>query len=318
MAMNRIQFQPGLSMPEFLKLFATEALCSLALEEARWPEGFCCPDCGGAPHCVLRTGTHKVFQCNACRHQTSLTAGTVLQSTKLPLTTWFLAIYLISQAKTGLSALSLKRHLGVSYPTAWLVHHKLMQAMTVRGAHYTLSGKVQVDDAYLGGERSGGKVGRGSENKVAFVAAVSLTDEGHPLRVKLSPVPGFKLKAIAEWASKSLAPGSTVYSDSLACFNAVTQAGCTHECTVVAGRKPKDVPELQWINTVLGNLKTSLSGSYHSFGFRKYAQQYLGAFAYRFNRRFDLKTLTKRLLVAAAQCAPRSQRSIRVVAEHCC
>jgi hypothetical protein len=74
------------------------------------------------------------------------------------------------------------------------------------------------------------------------------------LRVKLSPVAGFKLKAIAEWASKSLAPGSTVYSDSLACFNAVTQAGCTHECTVVAGRKPKDVPELQWINTVLGIL----------------------------------------------------------------
>jgi len=98
----------------------------------------------------------------------------------------------------------------------------------------------------------------------------------------------------------------------------VTQAGCTHECTVVAGRKPKDVPELQWINTVLGNLKTSLSGSYHSFGFRKYAAQYLGTFAYRFNRRFDLKTLPQRLLVAAAQCGQHSQRSIRNVAEvHC-
>jgi hypothetical protein len=92
----------------------------------------------------------------------------------------------------------------------------------------------------------------------------------------------------------------------------------THECTIVAGRKPKDVPELQWINTVLGNLKTSLSGSYHSFGFRKYAAQYLGTFAYRFNRRFDLKTLPQRLLVAAAQCGPHSQGSIRTVAEvHC-
>ena len=229
-----------------------------------------------------------------------------------------MAIYLVSQAKTGLSALALKRQLGVSYPTAWLMQHKLMQAMTEREALYTLSGKVQVDDAYLGGERTGGKVGRGSENKVAFVAAVSLTDGGHPLRVKLSPVPGFKLKAIADWAKKCLAAGSTVYSDGLACFNAVTQAGCTHECTVVARRKPKDVPELQWINTVLGNLKTSLSGSYHSFGFRKYAAQYLGTFAYRFNRRFDLKTLPQRLMVAAAQCGPHSQRSIRVVAEvHC-
>jgi ISXO2-like transposase domain/Transposase zinc-ribbon domain len=318
MAMNRIQFQAGLSMPEFYKLFGTETLCSEALQSARWPDGFRCPDCGGAAHCVLHTGGNKVFQCNACRHQTSLIAGTIFQSTKLPLTTWFLAIYLISQAKTGLSSLALKRQLGVSYPTAWLIHHKLMQAMTEREARYTLSGKVQVDDAYLGGERRGGKVGRGSENKVAFVAAVSLTDDGHPLRVKLSPVPGFKLKAIADWASKCLDPGSTVYSDGLACFSAVTQAGCTHECTVVAGRKPKDVPELQWINTVLGNLKTSLSGSYHSFGFRKYAEQYLGAFAYRFNRRFDLKTLPQRLLVAAAQCIAHSQRSIRVVAEvHC-
>jgi hypothetical protein len=86
----------------------------------------------------------------------------------------------------------------------------------------------------------------------------------------------------------------------------------------VAGRKPKEVPQLQWINTVLGNLKTSLSGSHHSFGFRKYAEQYLGAFAYRFNRRFDLKTLPQRLLVAAAQSVPHSQRSIRVVADvHC-
>ena len=134
MAINRIQFQPGLSMPEFFKLYGTEPLCAQALESARWPEGFACPRCSGAAHCVLHTLGHKVFQCNTCRHQTSLIAGTVFQGTKLPLTVWFLAIYLISQAKTGLSALALKRHLGVSYPTAWLVHHKLMQAMVQREA----------------------------------------------------------------------------------------------------------------------------------------------------------------------------------------
>lgn len=96
----------------------------------------------------------------------SLIAGTVLQGTKLALTVWFRAIYLIRQAKTGLSALALKRQLGVSYPTAWLIHHKLMQAMVAREDRYVLDGQVQVDDAYVGGERSGGKVGRGSENKV--------------------------------------------------------------------------------------------------------------------------------------------------------
>jgi transposase-like protein len=198
MAMNRIQFQAGLSMSEFFRRYGTQVQCEAALEKARWPDGFRCPRCGGAAHCVLRGGSRKLYQCNGCHHQSSLTAGTVFQGTKLGLTVWFLAIYLISQAKTGLSALALKRHLGVSYPTAWLIHHKLMQAMAEREECYLLEGQDQVDDAYLGGERSGGKFGRGSENKIPFVAAVSLSDEGHPLRAKLSPVAGFSLKAIGQ------------------------------------------------------------------------------------------------------------------------
>ncbi len=213
MAMNRIQFQPGLSMPEFLKDYGTEAQCEQALEAARWPEGFGCPRCNGTAYSVVRDGIRKVFQCNACRHQASLIAGTVFQGTKLPLRTWFLAIYLISQAKTGLSSLALKRQLGVSYPTAWLMHHKLMQAMAAREERYVLEGKVQVDDAYLGGERTGGKVGRGSENKVSFIAAVSLTEDDRPLRVRLTPVSGFTLRAISAWAKDHLAPSSTVFSD---------------------------------------------------------------------------------------------------------
>ena len=317
MAMNRIQFQHGLSMPEFLKDYGTEAQCERVLEAVRWPNGFCCPRCGQAAHYVLRDGVRKVFQCNACRHQASLIAGTVFQGTKLPLTTWFLAIYLISQAKTGLSALALKRQLGVSYPTAWLIHHKLMQVMADREARYLLEGKIQVDDAYLGGERTGGKVGRGSENKVAFVAAVSLNEADRPLRVRLTPVPGFTLKAVAAWAKEHLAPGSAVFSDGLACFGAVTEAGCSHQTTVIAGRKPKEVPEFKWINTVLGNLKTTLSGCYHAFDFRKYATRYLAAFCYRFNRRFDLRSLHQRLLIAAVGTTPQPLRSIRVADVHC-
>ena len=107
-----------------------------------------------------------------------------------------------------------------------------------------LEGQVQLDDAYLSGERSGGKAGRGSENKVPFVAAVSLSDDGHPLRVKLTPVAGFTVKAIEDWALENLAPDAMVSSDGLACFSAVTAAGCMHEPTAVAGRKPKDMPEL--------------------------------------------------------------------------
>ena len=306
MAMNRVQFQPGLSLPAFHGQFGTETQCEAALELARWPQGFHCPKCGEPDHYLLKIGTHKMFQCKSCRQQTSLTAGTLFQATHLPLTIWFLAIYLISQAKTGLSSLALKRQLGVSYPTAWLIQQKLMQAMVERDSCYTLSGTVQMDDAYLGGELAGGKAGRGSENKVPFVAAVSLDTEGHPMYVKMTPVPGFTSKAISDWAIENLNPNCTVISDGLACFAGVIDAGCQHKPVIVNGRKPKDLPEFNWINTVLGNLKTSMGGAYHAFNFAKYGTRYLGAFVYRFNRRFHLDTLPARLLVAAVTISPRS------------
>lgn len=317
MAMNRVQFQPGLSLPAFLEQFGTEVQCEAALEKARWPQGFRCPRCGQADPCVLHVGAHPTFQCKACRLQTSLIAGTLFQSTHLALTLWFLAIYLVSQAKTGLSALDLMRQLGVSYPTAWLLHHKLMQVMAERDALYTLDGQVQVDDVYLGGELAGGKAGRGSENKVPFVAAVSLNTEGHPMYVKMAPVPGFTRKAIADWAKTDLSPGCLVISDGLACFAGVTDAGCQHQPIIVGTRKPKDLPEFSWINTILGNLKTSFGGAYHAFDFAKYGTRYLAAFAYRFNRRFHLETLPMHLLAAAIASGPRPEPWLRLAEESC-
>ena len=128
MVMSRVPFQPGLSMPEFLRQFGTEEQCERTLERLRWPQGFRCQHCGETRHYVLRVGARKVFQCGSCRRQTSLIAGTVFQGTKLALTVWFLAIYFII--------------LGVSYPTAWLIHHKLMQAMVEREERYLLGGEV--------------------------------------------------------------------------------------------------------------------------------------------------------------------------------
>ena len=315
MAYNPIQFQHGMSLPEFLNSFGTEAQCAEAVKRARWPSGFRCPKCASDAHYVVGHGARKLFQCQACRHQTSLTAGSLFENTKLPLATWFLAIYLISQAKTGLAALALKRHLGVSYPTAWLLHHKINRVMTQRETCHRLEGDIEIDDAYLGGERAGGKAGRGSENKVPFVAAVSLTAEGWPLYLKLNLVSGFTLTAISKWAKASLMPGSVVTSDGLACFAAVTDAGCLHTPVVVGDRKPRDLPQFKWVNTVLGNLKTTLAGAFHSLKYRKYAASYLGAFAYRFNRRFDLRDLVARLVVDVARCAPAKERVVRASAE---
>ncbi len=116
MAFNQIQFQHGMSIPEFLRKLWHRGTVPEAIKAARWPEGFRCPRCASSDHYVVGHGARKLFQCNGCRHQTSLTAGSLMAHTKLPLTTWFLAIYLISQAKTGLSALALKRQLGVKLP----------------------------------------------------------------------------------------------------------------------------------------------------------------------------------------------------------
>jgi len=315
MASNAVQFQQGMSIPEFLRSFGTESQCGQALKRARWPDGFRCPRCNGMAHCSVMQGTHELFQCSACRHQTSLTAGSMMEHTKLPLTTWFLAIYLLSQAKTGLSALALKRDLGVSYPTAWLLHQKINHAMAQQEACVHLDGLVQLDDAYLGGERSGGKVGRGSENKVPFVAAVSINEAGHPLRVKLNRVSGFTSQAISDWAKASLCPATVVHSDGLACFTAVTHAACLHMPMVAGQRKPRDLPEFKWVNTVLGNLKTMLAGTFHAFNYRKYADRYLAAFAYRFNHRFDLRDLVVQLIVDVARAQPMRQKAVSAPAD---
>jgi transposase-like protein len=317
MAMNRIQFQPGMSLPEFLRRFGTEQQCAEAVMATRWPRGFCCPGCGGTAHCIISVNFRPLFQCGACRRQTSITAGTMFAGTKLPLTTWFLAVYLVSQAKTGLSSLALKRQLGVSYPTAWLIHHKLMCAMAEREDTHSLGNVVQLDDAYLGGELSGGTAGRGSENKVPFVAAVSLNVLGHPVYLKLTPVAGFTRAAIEEWSKAHLEPGTVVISDGLGCFAGVIDADCRHAPIVVGGRKPREAPEFAWVNTVLGNLKTTLAGAHHAFKYSKYAAQYLSAFAYRFNRRFDLMGIVNRLVVAATHCQPFPARVIRQAEGRC-
>src|SRR3954454_372267 len=202
----------GRSEAEFRERFGTEEACREALFGMRWREGLSCPACGGRSFCQLRT--RRLFQCNRCKRQVRLTAGTVFQDTKLPLTTWFIAIYHLTQSKNGISSIELGRRLGVKRQTAWLMKHKLMRAMGAREAHKPkLEGRVEVDDAYLGGERPGGKRGRGAAGKQPFVAAVETTPERRPKRLRLSVVQGFRKKEIERLAERDFAPGSDVVSD---------------------------------------------------------------------------------------------------------
>jgi transposase-like protein len=299
----------GLSEAAFRERFGTEEACREALFEMRWREGLSCPGCGHRGFCRLKT--RKLFQCNRCKKQVRLTAGTVFQDTKLPLTTWFAAIYHLTQGKNGISSIELGRRLGVRQQTAWLMKHKLMRAMAAReAAKPKLSGRVEIDDAYLGGERPGGKRGRGAAGKTPFVAAVETTPERKPKRLRLSVVKGFRKREVEKLAKRDFAAGSNVVSDGLSCWPAVEKAGCKHfPMATGTGKKAARWAPFRWVNTTLGNVKTALAGTYHHVS-PKHAQHYLTSFAYRFNRRRQLDSIVERLAWAAVRTAPHPYRVI--------
>ncbi|MGH9808234.1 MAG: IS1595 family transposase [Terriglobia bacterium] len=314
MAMNLIQFQAGLSMVQFVEQYGTEAKCRRALYRARWPKGFRCPACGDRRRSTFRRGRQIYYQCRGCQHQTTLISGTLFAATKLPLRTWFVAIYALTVTKTNLAALELMRQLGVCYRTAWRLKHKIMQAMAAREETRQLAGFVQVDDAYLGGERNGGKPGRGSENKQPFLIAVA-TDENleHPSFAVIEPVRSFDNPALVDWCARRLAPDAEVFTDGLGCFRRFADAGHAH--TVLdtgGGRAATEAKGARWVNIVLSNVKRAISGRYHAIRQAKYARRYLAEAAYRFNRRFRLRELLPRLARAMMLCTPCPERSLRL------
>ena len=231
--------------------------------------GLCLPALRGNPSQHLHPNGRQHWQCRVCRYQTTVTAGTIFQATKLPLTRWFLAMHLLTQAKNNVAALELMRHLDVSYKTAWLMKLKLLQVMTERESSRVLEGRVEIDDAYLGGERPGRR-GRGSGNKVSFVATVQTTEDGKPVVACFVRIP-FTKQAIEAWAKKARAPAAQVLSDGLGCVRGVTASGATHSAIIMnggTGRESAQHPAFRAVNTVLGNLKTAISGTYHAFDFR--------------------------------------------------
>jgi transposase-like protein len=314
MSKNKTQFQKGLSLEEFLSNYGTEEQCLAGLIKLRWADGFVCPRCQCKSYCRLKS-RRFLFQCNACRGQQSVTAGTIYHSTKMPLTKWFLATYLMTQSKSGISQLELARQLGVSANTGAMVYHKLAQVMLERDAQKPLSGKVEIDDAYWGGKKKG-KRGRGSENKTPFVAAVEKDADNHPVRIKLSVVSGFKKKELGQWSKKNLVPGTVATSDGLHCFKGIKEAGFGHQALIVGnGRDPKKSAPFNWVNTVLGNLKSALSGIYHKLS-SAHLPRHLATFQYRFNRRFVLGDMINRLVFVALRTLPMPGRLLKLAEIH--
>ena len=311
MARNKVQFQKGLSEAKFDQLYGSEPLCHAALVRWRWPEGFECPGCEGRAHCIVKRGARILYQCNACRKQTSVTAGTIFASGKLPLRLWFKAMYLLTQSKKGVFSIELGRRLGVTQTTAWTLKHKLAQVMIERNAAKRLRGDVQMDDAYIGGHRSG-KSGRGAPGKTPFVAAVSMTSDGKPDRIVLRRVARFSKTAIAGFARAALDEGVHVTSDGFRSFPAVTEAGCTHTPVKTgSGATAAKNPRFKWVNTILGNVKAAMVGTYRAVR-AKHAQRYLAEFEYRFNRRYRLETMINRLAYVSLRTAPMPYRLLKL------
>jgi ribosomal protein L37AE/L43A len=314
MARNTVQFQKGLSEPEFDRLYGAEEQCRAVVVASRWPQGFQCPGCGGQKH--SKVTTRDLFQCSDCRLQTSPIAGTIFASTKLPLRVWFRALYHMTQSKQGISSIELGRRLGVTQTTAWKIKHKLKQVMLERDAAKQLTGRVEIDDAYLGGERTGGKRGRGAPGKTPFVAAVETTPEGKPVRLKLRRVASFCGHSIAAFAKSSLAPDCAVVSDGLRCFGGVTDAGCSHQViTTGSGPMAARTPAFKWVNTALGNIKAAISGTYRAIT-SKHVPRYLAEFEYRFNRRYDLAAMIPRLTWAGVRTPPMPYRLLKLAEVH--
>jgi ribosomal protein L37AE/L43A len=309
-ARNKVQFQKGMSLVEFNKRYGNEEQCHAALVAMRWPEGFVCPACGGTAHSYARE--RRIFQCSACRKQTSAKAGTIFHKSPTPLTKWFLAMHLVTSAKNDIASLELARQIAVKWDTAWLMKQKLMEVMRQRNSIYKLVGDVQIDDAYVGGETPAtpGKTGRGAANKIPFVVAVE-TVRGKPVHMQLRRVPSFTKEAIAAYASANIESGSWLISDGLGCFRGATDAGMKH-MPIVTGRGRPRHPLFKWANTALGNIKSAIVGTCRSFD-GQHTDRYLAAFEWRFNRRFDLAKNIERLARVAVATAPMPYRAIALV-----
>src|SRR5918912_3204530 len=291
----------GLSEAPFREAHGTEERCRAAVEKLRWPEGFVCPLCGSCEGKWL--STRPKSQCRACRHQVSLTAGTIFHATKLPLTAWFLAMWLVATAKNGISSVELGRRLGIKQTTAWALRQKIMAVMAGREDRKRLDGRVEMDDAYLGGHRPG-QGGRGAPGEQPSVAAVSTGDDRRPRKIKLLPVRGFRKKEIRKRVAEHLASASRLVTDGLSCWTAAAEAGLDHTAMVTgSGERAATWSPFKWVNTTLGDVKAAITGTYRRVS-PEHAGRYLGSFAWRHNRRFQLDTMLPRLVHSAVRTAP--------------
>jgi transposase-like protein len=260
--------------------FPDELACLDYLARLRWPGGFVCPRCAATEAWQLSRG---LWRCASCRRETSVTAGTIFAGTRLPLMTWFAAVWYITNQKLGVSALGLQRALGLgSYETAWAMLHKLRRAM-VRPGRDRLSGEVELDESYVGGVASG-KRGRGAAKKV--VAAIAAEKRGGGIgRVRLARIPNIEAVSLEAFVEEAIEPGAVVLTDGYGGYNGIGACGYTHVPTAISDIGDPAHVVMPRVHLVASLLKRWLLGTHQGAVRPQHLGDYLNEFTFRFNRR---------------------------------
>lgn len=272
-----------MNLPKLIERYGSEEKCRAYLEGLRWPHGPVCPRCESDS--ISRIADRHKFDCNSCRYQFSVTAGTLFHDSHLPLWKWFLAVYLICESKKGISANQLKRTLGVSYKTAWYLTHRIRAAMQDENAEL-LTGIVEADETYVGGKLGGFKTMQEAarhrrDNKSVVLGAI---ERGGELRVRVAPnatqqyVHGFLGDVVADGAE-------AIYTDSHHSYRGIQDEDTRHEYVDhsadewVRGDVHTNTIESAW-----SLFDRAVIGSYHKIS-KKHLPAYLDEFAFRFNNR---------------------------------
>jgi transposase-like protein len=303
---------PEVAYPTSLKdleaRFATEAECRGYLWSLRWPDGFTCPSCGGGKGWPVREA--RLMECATCGHQTSLTAGTIFDNTKTPLRIWFRAAWLMTSSRAGVNAVTLQEQLGFrSYETAWAWLHKFRRAM-VRPGRDRLSGTVEVDETFVGGEAEGG-IGRQTNTKCLVGVAAEARGAGIG-RIRLATISDASQPSLEGFVKSVVAPGSTVHTDAWSGYVRLGGEGYTHTVSNVARSGQQAHELLPRVHLVAGLLKRWLLGTHQGGQSMRHLNFYLDEFTFRFNRRRsgNRGKLFARLLEQAVALPPAPLHSL--------
>lgn len=296
------------TLQEFEEWFSTEEACIEYLRRLRWPEGFRCPGCGSGKAWLTGRG---LLRCSACERQTSATAGTIFEGTRKPLRMWFQAMWYVTSQKFGGNALGLKRVIGFgSYQTAWAWLHKMRHAM-VRPGRERLSGHVEVDETYVGGEEEGVH-GRETYKKAIVAIAIEVRSPKGFGRVRLRRVPNVSAASLTPFVCDMIVPGTIVRTDGWHGYDRIHKHGYTRDKVVLADSGDPAHVAMPGVHRIASLLKRWLLGTHQGAVSNKHLDYYLDEYTFRFNRRGSRVRglLFYRLVQQAVQVDPVSYRQI--------